>query len=114
VGSQELLVGQRIQPLSNSGTWRRYLGDYAITNLEDDRKMYKRISLIEDHGFLLIELTPAGNPKVKSRIPLKPVSENEALLLGTLNDAGDTLGVVQENGEERVLFSGYLLKKIVR
>lgn len=113
-GSQEMLVGQRIQPLSNPGAWQRYLGDYEITNLQDDHKMIERISLVEDHGFLLVELTPAEKPKVKSRVPLQPVSENEALLLGPLSDGGNTVRVVMVDGEERILVSGYLLKKVVR
>jgi CubicO group peptidase (beta-lactamase class C family) len=113
-GSQEMLVGQRIYPPSNPGAWQRYLGDYEITNLGDDHKFSDHIRLIEEHGFLLVELTLAESSGQKVRTPLMPVSDNEGLLLGPLNDGGDTVRVVMVDGSERVLFSGYILKKVVR
>ena len=113
-GSQEMLVGQRIDPPINASAWKRHLGDYEITNLGGDFKSIDRISLIEDHGFLLAEFTPTEKPKEKSRIPLMLVSANEGLLLGTLNDGGNTVRVVMVDGEERIRVFGYLLKKIVR
>ena len=113
-GTQEIMVGQRIAPLANPSAWQRYLGDYEITNLEGDHKFMDRIRLTEERGFLLVEMTPTDARGETARIPLMPVSENEALLLGALNDGGDTVRVVRVNGEERVLVSGYQLKKIVR
>ena len=112
VGSQEMLVGQRMQALSNPYTWRKYLGDYEITNLEDDYNFNDHIRLIEERGFLLIEMTPTNSKGGKRRIPLTPITDREGLLLGPLSDGGDTIRIVKENGEERVLFSGYMLKKI--
>jgi CubicO group peptidase (beta-lactamase class C family) len=112
VGSQEMLVGQRIQAISNPYTWRKYLGDYEITNLEDDYNFNDHISLTEERGFLLIEMTPKNSNGGKRRIPLMPITDSEGLLLGPLSDGGETIRIVKENGEERVLFSGYMLKKI--
>jgi len=114
VGSQELLVGQRIVPTSNEGAWKQFLGDYEITNLDNDFKSIDHISLIEDQDFLLVEITPVKNPSEKVRIPLMPISTNEALILGMLNDGGDTVRIVKVDGEERLLYSGYLLKKLLR
>lgn len=113
-GNQELLVGQRIAPLPDFDSWRRYLGDYEITNLASDHKFFKRIRLIEESGFLLIELTPALEPGEKARIPLRPISDTEALLLGALNDGGETIRVLTTEGNERVQFSGYQLRKVAR
>ena len=113
-GEQEMLAGQRIDPPSNLSAWRRYLGDYEIINLESDHKTVERIRLLEERGLLLIELTPTESPGEKARIPLMPVSENEGRLLGPLNDGGETVRIVAVEGEERVLFSGYLLKKVAQ
>lgn len=113
-GGEDFLFGQRIKPLSNLDKWRRHLGDYEITNLEGDHKFVEQIRLVEERGLLFVELTMADKPKVTARVPLSPVSDSEALMLGPLSDGGETIHLVKVNGEERVMFSGYLLKKIAR
>ncbi|MCK9353978.1 MAG: beta-lactamase family protein [Gallionella sp.] len=113
LGNEEILIGQRIQPLSNPDAWRKYLGDYEITNLDGDQKLLDRIRLTEEHGFLLVELTPTEAGETV-RIPLMPLSDNQGLLLGPLSDGGETVRLVMVDGAERVLVSGYLLKKIDR
>ena len=111
IGSQEMLIGQRIQPLADLETWRRHLGDYEITNLADDYKFINHIHLSEERGFFLFEITPTKGEKM--RAPLMPISGNEGIILGPLSDGGDSIRIVMINGEERILFSGYQLKKIV-
>lgn len=112
VGTQEMLVGQRVAPPANPGAWRQYLGDYEAANLDGDHKFVSCIRLIEEHGFLLVELTPAEPVEIKARTLLMPESDNEGILPGPLSDGGDTIRVVKVNGEARILLSGYLLKKI--
>ena len=114
IGGQELLVGQRIEPISNLEPWRHYLGEYEITNRGADHKFVDHVKLIEEHGFLFVEITAADSSASKARIILKPMSNNEGILLGPLNDGGETVRVEQQNGEDRVLFSGYQFRKIVR
>lgn len=111
-GEQEMLAGQRIEPISNLEAWRQYLGDYEITNPGADHKFLDRISLIEDRGYLFAEVTPAESHRVKSRIALMPVSDQEGVLLGPLIDGGETVRSVTVDGEKRVLFSGYQLRKV--
>ena len=112
VGEQEYLAGQRIEPIADLGSWRRYLGDYEITNLGDDHKFVDHVKLIEEHGYLFVEITAEGSPPGK--VLLKPLSDSEGILLGALSDGGETVRVVQRDGEERLLYSGYQFKKIER
>lgn len=114
IGEQEMLVGQRITPPSNLAAWRQYLGDYAITNLGADHKFIERIRLLEERGYLLVELTPADNLVAAVRIPLLPVSDNEGVLLGALSDGGETVRSTTVDGEKRLAFSGYQFQKIAR
>lgn len=113
-GTQEMLAGQRIVPPSNLGAWNPRLGDYEIMNLGDDHKFADRIRLIEDHGYVFVEATLAESSGSKVRITLMPTSDNEGILLGPLSDGGETVRFVTVDGEKRVLFSGYQLRKIVR
>lgn len=115
-GDQEMLVGQRITPLSNPDAWRQYLGDYEITNLGADHTFIERIRLIEELGHLLLEVTMSKKMGAGAavRIPLLPVSDNEGILLGALSDGGETVRSVTVDGEKRVQFSGYQFRKITR
>ncbi len=111
VGQQEMLLGQRIEPVSNLAPWRHYLGDYEITNLSADHKFVDHIKLVEENGYLVVEIAAADPSAGRARVILKPLSENEGILLGALSDGGETVRVASKNGEEYVLFSGYRFKK---
>ncbi|MDD2927126.1 serine hydrolase domain-containing protein, partial [Rhodoferax sp.] len=112
VGSQEMLVGQRVEPPASLGAWQQRLGDYEISNLGDDHKLVKRIRLIEERGFLVLETTPLDEPDQVIRAVLKPVSDSQALLLGPLADSGEAVRSVVLNGVDHLAYSGYLAKKI--
>ncbi|MDD5058228.1 MAG: serine hydrolase [Sideroxydans sp.] len=112
VGEQEALVGQRIAPPANLELWRRYLGEYEFTNLGADHKFIDRVKLVEERGYLFVEVAATDAPTAKA--PLKPVSASEGILLGSLSDGGETVRVVQQDGEERMVFGGYQFKKIAR
>lgn len=114
MGTQEMLAGERIAPPSSLGAWKNRLGEYEIANQDDDPKFVSNIRLIEEDGFLVLELALAESPAKKARSPLMPLSDTEALLPGPLSDGGDTVRAVTVNGEERLLYSGYLLKKTAR
>jgi CubicO group peptidase (beta-lactamase class C family) len=114
IGKQEFLAGQRLGPTSDIGPWTRRLGNYEITNLGTDHKFIDHIRLLEDHDHLLIETRLTANPGQPQRIVLKPLNDHEAILLGPLADGGDTVRIVKVNGEERVEYSGYLLKKVLQ
>ena len=112
VGAQDMLVGQRMEPPASLGAWQQRLGDYDISNLGDDPKVAKRIRLVEERGFLVFETTMLDEPDQTVRAVLKPVSDTQALLLGTLADSGETVRSVMINGVEHLAYSGYLARKI--
>jgi CubicO group peptidase (beta-lactamase class C family) len=112
VGSQDMLVGQRIQPPASLGAWQQRLGDYDISNLGDDPKVVKRVRLIEERGFLVFETTMLDEPNQIIRAVLKPVSDTQALLLGPLADGGETVRSVVVDGVEQLAYSGYLARKM--
>ncbi len=111
VGAQELLVGQRIVPPATLGLWRQRLGNYEITNLNGDRKVIERIRLVEERGFLIVEMSMTDEPGQTQRMVLKPLSNTDALLLGPLVDGGETVRSVMVNGVEHLAYSGYLARK---
>ena len=83
-----------------------------ISNLGDDPRMAKRIRLVEQRGFLVLEITQTDEPDQTVRAVLKPVSDTQALLLGPLADSGETVRSVIINGVEHLAYSGYVARKI--
>ena len=111
IGAQEMLVGQRIEPPASLGAWQQRLGDYDITNLDGDAPVVKHIRLTQERGFMFVELTSLDESGLPPRTVLMPVSDSEALLLGSLAGSGETVRSVSINGVAQLAYSGYLAKK---
>nr|WP_297354399.1 serine hydrolase domain-containing protein [uncultured Caldimonas sp.] len=114
IGGQKLVAGQRIEPSVDMGRWRERLGTYEIENLGDDHAFIERIRLVQERGHLLVELTSDEAPKEVRRQPLKVLSDDEALLLDRLADAGETVRVVGQGDAERIEYAGYRLRRVAR
>ena len=114
VGPQQMLIGEHIQPPAESdlGRWRQRVGSYEIVDAGRDHVFLERAALIEEDGFLFAELTMADQGGPALRVLLKPVSDSEALLLGSLADGGETLRCEADGDGERCTCSGYALKKV--
>lgn len=114
LGRQEMLVGERIQPPTDAGRWRQRVGGYRIVNAGDDHTFVDRVALIEERGFLLAELVMTDQGGPPARLPLRIVSDNEALLLGPLADGGGTLRCRPAGDKEQCAFAGYILERVTQ
>ena len=112
IGSQEMLVGDKVSPPGSLGAWQGRLGEYEITNLGKDRRLIERIRLTQDRGYLVAELTTTDAPGQPLRTALMPLSDTEALALGVLRDAGETVRVKTVDGEDRLMLSGYEARRV--
>ena len=72
-----------------------------------------KILLKEEYGQLVGELSFPEKPELLLRIAFQPVSENEAITAGLGSGRGDTLRVIKKDGEDRLAYSGLLLRKIL-
>lgn len=114
IGQQEMLVGERIQPSENAGRWRQRLGSYEIVDAGNDHTFVDRIALTEERGFLLAELTMTDQAGAVIHIPMQPISDNEAVLLGSLADGGETMRCAPSGDTEQCTYTGYTLRKVAR
>lgn len=114
LGEQEMLVGDQVSQPASLGEWRKRLGDYEIANLGDDMPLVKRIRLVEEQGFLMAELTMSDEPDQEVRTYLMPLSDTNAIVLGTLRDGGINVRAITVDGEERLAISGYQLRRMAR
>ena len=49
--------------------------------------------------------------KRKAKVALSPLSESEAVTYGVGTGAGETIRIIERGGEERLLYSGYELRR---
>lgn len=110
-GSQELLVGEKILPLPISEKWRERLGEYQILNRGEDAPLLDEIRLKEEGGLLLVEYALPLFAKGTTTLALAPLSDSEAVIRGVGRQMGETLRVIQADGDELLLYSGYRLKR---
>lgn len=116
VGTQEMRMGERIQAPANLDAWRKRLGEYEITNFGDYELSHigakpRTIRLVEERGFLSIEISFGEALGQPTRMLLMPSSDTEARVPETLAGGGEALRVVTENGVEQFVFSGYTGRK---
>ena len=107
---QDMLIGERLSPPRPLGAWRHRLGNYVISNPDALSAGYQ-VRLAEEQGHLTLEIThPTESSETGKRV-LKPVSDQEALVLGTLAEGGERLRVIAVNGQDQLSVSGYHLRR---
>lgn len=110
-GKQQMLVGEKLHPLAVSPAWQQRLGEYELANLNGDEPLLERFALKLENGFLLCEVALTIQPGVLLRLPLVPRSDDAANVAIMLHDYGETVRFVPVNGEERLVFAGYELRR---
>jgi hypothetical protein len=60
---------------------------------------------------LIGEVRFPEKPELLLRVGFKTISDSEAITAGLGSGRGDTLRLIQENGEDRLAFSGLVLRK---
>ena len=108
------IFGEKIKQTSISSDWKKRLGEYTVTNLaknQTDITTPKNVILREQEGVIMLELSIRAFDVNKLKYPIKPLSENEAIILGFGQGKRETVRAVIVNGEEQIAYSGYLFQK---
>jgi hypothetical protein len=108
---RELLLGERINPVTVHEAWRKRIGEYVISNAGDDAVIVDKIRLRLDNGLLMVEYAMPVFDDKKMSLAIAPLSDSEALICGLGRNMGETIRVVTVGGEELLQYSGYLLRK---
>ena len=110
-GAQQLLVGERIEPVTIPNAWLERVGEYEITNPGDDRPLVTRIALSRDarHLFLKVSMTEA--PDVDFALPLEALDDRVAVIRGLGRSQGSSIVALETLAGAQLMYSGYLLRK---
>ena len=112
LGGETQIFGEKLRPTPIPDNFRKLVGNYEIID-KNDGPTPDKILLKEEYGQLVGELSFPEKPELILRIAFQPVSDNEAVTAGLGSGRGDTLRLIKENGEDRLAFSGLLLRKIL-
>jgi CubicO group peptidase (beta-lactamase class C family) len=110
------LLGEKIEGSPVSEAWLRRTGEYELADPGSYRPVIEKAELKYEGPFLMLDvripiLGDYGIERLKFAI--RPVSDTEAILLGLGRNMGETLQVVEENGVEKIRYSGCeFVKKI--
>jgi hypothetical protein len=106
-------IGEKIQPESVSipKAWLNRLGTYEIMNAGDDVLFFKDFNFRYDSGLIVLDATIPVVNNLKVNIALSPVSDTEAVVCGLGHFLGETIRVVLIDGKEKLLISGYELRR---
>ncbi len=109
---------QKIRPGKIPDSWQNRLGEYEIIN--SDFNTYSKIAkrflpknvVLKIHkktGFLVMKMKAFGQT---IELPLNPKNDENAIIYGIGKSMGETIRIVEKDGEEVLMFSGYQLKKV--
>jgi len=108
---KEFLLGERVRDEAIPKKWKRRVGSYKVLNPDSGYEM-KNTKVAIEHGMLNISYKM---PKLSNKIisvPIRPISDNEAIVLGLGRMRGEVLQVVMVQGKECLKYSGYIVRKI--
>ena len=109
-------LGERIAPVHLSPVWRKRLGSYQPVERDPLLEIMKfgTVALIHADGLLYFRYRVPGWLGLTANVPVRPVSDTELVIEGTGWLLGETVQVVQHDGQERLRYSGYELQLLTR
>ena len=105
------LAGVPIASYTVPQAWLQRVGRYTITNRGEDGTLVENLELAYEHGVLMLKYTLPEAPGFAPSIALAPVNDQEAISQGLGRFMGETFRAVSVQGEQRLLYSGYELRR---
>lgn len=111
IGSEATVFGNKLQAPAEPHWLMDYVGKYELLT-RSDGPLPDNIALKNEDGMFIGECTFAEMPDFVLRVGIHPVSENEAVISGLGSGRGETIRMVRDQSERRLLFSGFELRKV--
>ncbi len=108
---RRFLAGIKITPHPVSPAWLARIGHYVIVNKGDDGTLFENTELSYENGLLILKYTLPEAPGFTSSLALDPVSDTQAISQGLGRFMGETFRVIGAQGQERIVYSGYELRR---
>jgi len=109
---KRFLAGVHIAPHPVPQAWLWRVGRYTIANRGEDGTLIENLELAYENGVLVLKYTLPEAPGFTPSVALMPIDDHEAISQGLGRFMGETFRVLTVQGEERLLYSGYELRRV--
>jgi CubicO group peptidase (beta-lactamase class C family) len=110
-GEKRMVLGEKVPDTPVPEIWRKRLGAYQVLNPDEGFPMTEPTLKLRDGQLCMSYKLPRLSSKT-IQVPLRPISDTEAIILGLGRTRGETLRAVAVDGEEHLRYSGFLGRKI--
>ena len=110
-GAQRIVMGEKVPDAPVPKAWLQRVGRYELLNPDDDFPLTEPQLKLND-GHLCMSYRLPKLSTATTQVPLRPISDTEAIILGLGRTRGETLRAVMVDGEERLRYSGFVGRKI--
>jgi len=110
-GEKAVVLGEKVTDTSVPEVWLKRVGDYQLLNPDEQFPLTEPTLKLRDGQLCMSYKLPELSPKT-IQVPLRPISDTEAIILGLGRMRGETLRAVNVDGEEVLRYSGFVGRKI--
>ncbi len=103
---KQILLGEKVPHTPVPTIWRNRVGHYLLLNPDPDFPLTEPQVKLHDSQLYMSYKLPLLSPNT-IQVPLKPISDTEAIILGLGRMRGETLRAIRVHGEERLRYSGF-------
>lgn len=108
---QRIVLGEKVAPGAIPTAWVERVGRYEVLNPDDEFPLTEPELQIRQGRLCMSYKLPMLSDQT-IQVPLQPVSDTEAIILGLGRTRGETLRAVTVKGEERLRYSGFIGRKL--
>ncbi len=99
--------GSKIGYSDLNAVWKKRLGSYRTIN-PDEGYTLTDLWLSEESGVLCLHYHAPHFSNLEVRLPLLPISDDQAVIMGVGRGAGETVDFIEVDGRPCIRFSGYI------
>jgi CubicO group peptidase (beta-lactamase class C family) len=108
---QRIVLGEKVAAGAIPPAWAERVGKYEVLNPDDGFPLTEPQLQIRQGRLCMSYRLPVLSDQT-IQVPLQPVSDTEAIILGLGRTRGETVRAVTVNGEERLRYSGYIGRRL--
>jgi hypothetical protein len=106
-----IVLGEKVPPTAIPQSWPDRVGRYEVTNPDRQFPVADPELKLRDGQLYMSYRMPMLSSK-RIQVPVRAISDSEAIVLGLSRTRGETLRAIDVGGEERLRYSGFLGRKL--